>query len=308
MRVRTRRPNRPGRLSRLRPVSLLVVAFISTSRSAEAAVGPGRDVDFSPGDITAFTAHTVDRGELRLGVGSFELGLLDGLNLNTYPLPWIALIPNANLKFEPIDGRVLSLSLSAGFLFTSSDRFTNAVSPSDVWMFPLETTVSVAIRPELELSLSLIATVTHVVGGEEFDEDQGSSTRYLNPIAELGGGEAEQVAVTSNLQLIASLYWQLSSDTIAFLRYRHLLGERIEGALRVDSSPAPGTSLEVEGAAGTSLDREGVALSLAGGYVVSWGRTHLLLGGGYGNWTLPYVNWVSTEETAFLEADLYFRF
>jgi len=287
---------------------LTLAAALAVTAMTSSARAKGKDYGFSPRDVVAFTAHTVERGELRLGVGSFDYGLLDGLNIGIHALPWAGLIPNAHIKYEPIDGRVISLAVSAGFFFTNTSRFTDAVTPSDVWMVPLEVVGTWAILPELELSVAAVATLTQVVGDESFDEDEPPSVQFLNPLAEAGSGSSEQVAVTSNLQMIASLYWQLSSDTIAFLRYRHLVGEQVEGTIRVSTSPEPDTTLEIEGATAASLDRDGAALSLTGGYIVSWGRANLLLGVGYGHWTLPFVNLVTNEPTAFLEADLYFRF
>ncbi len=275
--------------------------------AAPRAVAGELRTDHSTREITAFTAYTLDEGQWQFGLGTFEYGALEWLDVGVQPLLWLIAAPNGHVKIEPLKFEHFSLAGGFGATLMNTKRLTDSIAASNVWFLPFELAATWGISDRLSLSANFIATVVQVAGDEAFEEGSESNTIGISDAARFGDGDLDQVAVSNNLQGIASLYWQLSGSTAAWLRVRVLMYQDAQAAFTINLNTDEGDRIQVRGGGATEAAVAG-DFAVSGGYIVSWKRANLMLGGGYGNFNVPFVNIMVPGKVPFIELDVYFRF
>jgi hypothetical protein len=148
-----------------------------------------------------FTAYTLRRNEVMIGLGSAAYGVLDEITIGTYVLPWFACpwlhapIATGYLKLRDwFDGPVsVSLRGTVAYLNASalsSDLSNQASLSAGVLIFPVELSVSWRIAPVVSQSVQL--TWVHAAASGETPSD-------TNVDIGLGGASTATSASLSSL-------------------------------------------------------------------------------------------------------------
>jgi len=273
---------------RIGRLGFLVAAVVAALASAPDAARAYHDDET---EIVVDTAHTLDRGEVRLGLWRLDWGVLDAVDLGTYTLVWAVPLPNAQIELRPWrDGR-WALSFRTGLYYTDSDWLywldTDSTFSAGIWPFELYFTAPLSRR----WALTFLSAWTTVFLQGTYDPDE-----FLG------------AAAVDNLQLGLSVEWRASRVVALVLSLRWLAFERARGDARFVSHPDELTTIEIVGAA--SLQGESVrnAAHLMLSSVLSWESFNLRIGVGAGNYNVPSLNLMLPDKSLIGELDLYFRF
>jgi hypothetical protein len=271
----------------------LVVATTLVTLPARADQTPGHErVDF--------TAYTLRRGELSLGIWTEEYGILDEVTVGTYLPTWFAFpilhapIATGYLKVRDWFFGPLAVSLRGEVVYLdasslSSELSMNHSTKAGVFVLPLEVAASARIAPRFTGSLQL-TYVSVGVGGDTSDTS-------------IDTGLGAALATTS--VSLSTLFELRVSRVVAFtLRETLLLG--------VGDVVAKGqythNGLRIDADLGMVSHYRRLLGNVIPGVAFSWSHVNLQLGVGYGNVWLPVV-WLPTpKRTVVPDANFYVRF
>lgn len=235
------------------------------------------------------TARIQDKGEWRLGLWRFGVGVFPWMTAETHLAPWIIKAPNLGLRFRILDKGTHRLSARAGAVFANL-RNINSESPDVRFgLFPLEIWASQVLSDRWNLSAGLVYTAVVAKGDYE-------------------SADLEGAAGFSNLQMGITLEFRISRSFVVFLKSRHLLTIQVTGSATTTQQLDPYTTIEAMGTAQSGdLASMGFPQTFAviPGFV--WTRKHfnLSLGLGYGNYNVPVVNFMIPTRMVCPELDLY---
>ncbi|MEL6180782.1 MAG: hypothetical protein AAFS10_17605 [Myxococcota bacterium] len=240
--------------------------------------------------ITENTAYTLRDGEIRLGLWKVEYGVLDRVDIGSYTFPWLLRIASLTGKYEWYRGEHLSISNKLS-VFRWDLRQLQSAEIEDPVIFqivPVEMAASYRFNESWTLSVEGIYTNVSVEGSYNEDDLNGA-------------------AAVTNFQWTSTLEWRLSERFALLLHGRSLAFQATDAAASSTIMVDPYTTVEVVG------DGETDALNVEGASSVSliahwaWSTLNLRLGLGYGNWSLPLVNFVLPTRTPIVHLDLFWR-
>lgn len=240
--------------------------------------------------ITEGTAYTREKGHFRLGLWKLQYGVFDSLTVGTYWPPYLALAPNLHAKWRFWRSDSLALSLQASFLTFDTSRFDSLEDQSAsarVTITTFEPTASYRFNDAWSLSSGLVFTNVRVEGALDEDAFQGAAD-----------------GAVSNGQLTASLEYRLTRVTALVLDARYLVAQRARATVAATVTPDAYTTVEAHGSASTSALDFPRAWSLVPSVALSWKHFYLRAGVGYGNWSLPLVNFVLPGKSVIPELDV----
>ncbi len=281
---------------RARSLSVLLglMALVSSPKAAHADQRPGHE-------RTDFTAYTLRRNELSLGIWSEEYGLLDSVTIGTYLPTWFvfpflgAPIVTGYVKVRDWFFGPVAFSLRGTLVYLdasvlSSTLTENASTTASLFVVPLEASVSVRAHPRLTQSLQI--TTTYVSAGAHVPGDTTIDTA-------LGGATA-----TSSVSLSTLTELRLTRVVALTLRETLLLGSGdvvAEGHYET-------SGLRVDAQLGAVRHYRRLVGNVIPGIAFSWKNVNLQLGVGYGaNW-LPIVVLPTSTRTLVPDASFYVRF
>jgi hypothetical protein len=247
---------------------------------------------------TDFSAFTLHRNQLRLGLFQQEAGIANWWTIGTYSAPWV-LIPftgafngSVYTKFKLVDLHGFAAALRANY-FIFNLRNVNAGDLEEgsfhATVLPLSATVSYVINP---------------VWTQSFD------VTWVETLAHGSGGVKENSAVFG-AGLQRTLQLTLSTEVrVSRVVALNFLARYVPWAQAVsftsDATAADGTRVWVEG------EIEGADLRnswmLQAGATLSWARFNLQLGLGYGDFFVPGIRLVGANKAPIPDLDFFFRF
>lgn len=245
----------------------LTLALACASRTAAARLPPDDERRLDEG-----TALTVGAQTLKLGVLSFDYGIIDRLSVGTDPPFWAfrvaapIFVPNAHLKFAFINSSRFWLSGRVAFYY--ADISHNGSSGS-ITVIPFSGLASVGVTPGFWIH-----------GDVTYDLVTASGTGDLDR-ADIGGS-----AGTRAIQTGAILEWRLAPVFAITLRGRlQVYTGRL--AFSGDAQVDDHTSATVEARLTARRQHPWVVLP---GIALLWRHVHLMAGVGYGNVFVPGVD------------------
>ncbi|HXS16129.1 MAG TPA: hypothetical protein VN764_03015 [Polyangiaceae bacterium] len=247
---------------------------------------------------TDFSAFTLRRNQLRLGLFQQEAGIANWWTIGTYTAPWL-MIPftgafngsiYTKLKFVDLHGFAASLRANY-FIFNLRDVSAGDLEDGNFHasVLPLSATASYVVNPVWTQSLDVtwVETIAHGSGGVKENS------------AVFGAG------LQRTLQLTASAELRLSRIVALNLLARYVPWAQAV-SFSSDSTAADGTRVWVEGEiAGEDL-RNSWMLQM--GTTFSWARFNLQLGIGYGDFFVPGIRFVGASKAPIPDFDFFFRF
>jgi hypothetical protein len=257
--------------------------------------------------ITDDTAYTLRDGELRVGVWKVEYGLMSDLTISTYTAPWLIKAGNAGVKWEYEWASDTSLALRLHILKFDPSALSNKENEGQsasaeeepsakLWILPVELLYSQRIDPKLTASASWLYNRV-ILAGEGGSEDEV---------------DVQGAAAVTTGQFTGTLQYNVSEIFALLLHARYLAYQDITvgGNLTRTQKIEPDITLEFAAAANTESDVADVqnAYSIIPSVQLSWGSFNLRCGVGYGNWSVPIVNFVIPEKSKIFDFDLYWRF
>jgi len=238
------------------------------------------------------TGHTLNQGEVRIGLLSTDVGAHDRLTLGIDHLYYILPIFNAHAKVQFYRDGDWSLALKGSLYYFDVDFFWWAESPTTRgWYFtwPLELTGTIPLADDW--SLHLLAGLTIGSGKlEQTGDDYGGT------------------AASNNFQIGATTEWRITRVFALNLRLRFAPWVDVAAAGGANAQVDPATTIEVraEGDVDTSDAQFAFSAMLAAHF--SWSWFNMRIGAGYGNLNLPGVNFLVISRTPIFELDLFARF
>jgi hypothetical protein len=241
--------------------------------------------------ISDETAYTLRDGEWRVGLWKAEYGILDSLDLSTYIWPWFLGLAHLHAKWEFWSNESWSFALRAGFFFVDLTRFEalrEQTSDAHLFVAPFEGLLSYRFDDDWSLGGGLVFTKVAVRGSFDAEEFHGT-------------------AAVTNLQLHSTLEWRLSKVTALLLHLRWLAYQTVSSSTRAVWRPDDATTVELIG----RIESDGLDVQNAWSTLLavhfSWEVFNLRLGVGYGNYSIPGLNFVIPTKTPIPEIDLYWR-
>jgi len=283
------RPDLPRRSWKQRrlvvPFLALLVLLVSTGEAAAYHNDKQK--------VTEDTAYTLDDGEIRLGLWKFEYGLLDDLDIGTVLPIWFIKLANFNLKYEFWHDDTWAFAAKTGLAWLDVGSLAAASDSKDppeamFFIIPFEVFGTYRFTDDLSLSLSSLFSKVAIDGSYDAEDFQGA------------------VAVT-NLQLTSTFEWRVSQVTALLLHARYLTYQDASGSTMLNLHPDDFTTIKVVGAAKSDAVDVANAVSLLASVVFSWDTFNLRLGLGYGNYSVPVVNFVLNQKLPFPDLSVYWR-
>lgn len=282
----------------MKAASLAIAAIIA------AAAAPARADHTESERITDASAYSLRPGEVRLGPFRSAVGLpaprgFAGLEIGSYPLPWLAWIArtrdvdvqlyNAQVKATFLDRGRLALGFGGSVVYGSVD---DDGAGGSLLILPVESHLAYRLDRRFTLAGSLQYSLIAIGGGADSMDSDASVDALV---------EADTAHLVGSVEFRASRTW-------AFIGEARLsaLG-RVRGEVETRSEIDEFTEVEamVEASA-MPFDRLGYSGRLTAHY--SRRYFNLRLGLGYGNVVLPVVNLASPVRTWLPSADVYLRF
>jgi hypothetical protein len=270
--------------------SSLTLACLSWATSASAYHVKGNErIDY--------TAYTLNGGEVSLGPGKAQLGIIDELTAGTYVPAWFAFtvldapVPNGFLKFRaPLEGD-LALSLRVNGMYIDADTLANRYiqnsgGDASLFVFPLEAAASYRLNRRFTQSVEATYVLVAAEGGEETDAD------------------IRGAAVMSNLTLSTLSELRLTRVFALTLLVRAMV---YRGHARMESQFTEG-STSVDATLGAEKPYHGLVACAVPGASFSFSHVNFHFGVGYGNAWLPIVQLPLPDYGLVPEADFSVRF
>ncbi len=248
--------------------SLLAAAFVASFSTHAAAYH-----DEAHG-LLDYTAHSLNGGELRLGLLEQNVGVHRRVQLGTETLPWVAglflrtVMPNLNVKLGLLRTRRFDLSLR-GAAFYASLNARDAEGGGRGDLFIGSAALYTSTRLSHVFSLHTETTLAWLSAGANVDA---------------GALSVQGSGVGNSLQLGAMLETRLSELLAITLRAR-LQPYSSAPVIRSHSRSGEATQLDVD--ARISTHGLVVPAALIAGLAVSWKHVNLQFGMGYGTYFVP---------------------
>jgi hypothetical protein len=268
-------------------VPLLLLSTLLASRAA--AYHSERQRGISG---TAFALH---RDEWEVGLFSVDYGLFEQLQLGTYTVPWLAVIPNLQLKLTLFRNDRWAVALRPGMYYAdlSLPRKLYGVGPEDttikLWLFPIEGYVSVVLAPRFTLTASGVYTA--VTGSGHYDPQ-----------------DFEGTAAASNAQVGLGLEWRVNQVTALTFQARLVAFQQAGGVGSINVDLDSATTADVKAKGSPTFVDANKGYSVAVSALFSWSSFNLRVGMGYGNYNVPGMNLVVPKRLPFPIFDLFWRF
>ncbi len=242
------------------------------------------------GKVTADTAHSLGAGDLRVSLWTLDVGVIDGLQVGTIYLANLLRFYNAGVKWTFWEDGPIALSARLDVAYIDFEQWpVKSSSPAEAFVVPFELAGSWQLSQAWGLHLTTVFTQIDASATPDSEALQGA-------------------AGLDNAQLVFAVHWRLGRITTLFLRGRQLLFQEAGGAVdaRIDIDDKTTARVVAEG--DTDAVDFGGARSAVVGAIWSGKHFNLRAGVGYGNWSLPVVNFVTPKPLPILDLDLYFRF
>lgn len=240
------------------------------------------------------TAYTRPRNQIRVGLLKVQYGVLDSLTVGTYWLPWAVLAPNAQVKWRAYHGDALTLAAEVGALRLDTSNLTflgEQPGEARISVFTFEPLASYRLSDAFTLSSSFVFTAVRLDGS-------------LSTEAYDGAGQG----AVSNGQVTATFEWRATRVTALVVHGRYLVAQRAAAVVDAEVRPDDYTTVQAHGQGRTSALDFPHAWSVVPSVALSWGTFYLRAGVGYGNWSLPIVNFVLPHKRVVPELDVSFFF
>lgn len=245
--------------------------------------------------LVDYTAHSLNGGELRLGLFEQNVGIHRYVQVGTETLPWVAgvflrsVAPNANLKVGLLRSRVLELSVRGAFYYAYlAAEGSGSAGRGAVWIVPASLAASARVLPWL--SLHAEGTYTWISAGANVDVEQLS---------------VQGTGISNSLQLGAMLEARVNSVVAVTLRGR-MQPHTSPTVVRSRSSEADSTRLDVDAKLTTNLTY--VPMALVAGLALSWKHVNVQFGMGFGHYFIPSLGIPIPAATLVPDGSFFFRF
>ncbi len=294
------RQQRRGKQQRYRLVALcLAPAIICLAVCLALCLAPRRAHAYHTDKdrIIDFTAYTLNQNQFRLGLFSFEYGIIDQIMVGTYTIPWVAYaftgktMVNGFVKVQPLNIGKFAMSLRGTVFYINAQDLTilDVFEHGNVKATFLPMTAAASYAFNNTWGLTLEGTFVKVFG---------------NANANIQTSDFKGSGAQDNLQLATQLEWRVSRVVALTLRGRWVpwaSATALESTVTLDS----GGKLELSAAATIPITN---AWAVIPGIALSWGVFNLEVGLGYGNIFLPGVGLVTGNKYPAPELDIYARF
>jgi hypothetical protein len=236
------------------------------------------------------TAHTLRPGDVRASLWTLDVGILEGLQVSTIYLANLLQVYNGGVKWRFWKDGPVALSAKLELAYINFENWpVSSTSPATGLVAPFELAGSWQLGESWGLHLASVWTQIQASATPDSDALQGA-------------------AGVDNLQLVFSVHWRLSRITTMYARGRQLMFQEAGGAVDVTQEIDDKTTAHIVAEGDTDAVDFGGARSLVVGAIWSGRRFNLRAGVGYGNWSLPVVNFVTPKPLPIVDLDLYFRF
>jgi hypothetical protein len=216
------------------------------------------------------TALMLGAQKLKIGILSFDYGIVERLSIGTDPPAWAAraflpvLVPNLHVKFSALQRGPVSLAVqAAGYLVALKDQGSASGSLTAI---PLSLFASFRLQERVWLHGELAYNWVRAWGaGDLNDSDLGGQVA-----AQAGqAGAILEVRLTRIFSVTATGRYQFYTGKLVF-----------DGSGMLD----PYTTVNVNGTAEPRISHPWQAL---GGVAFLWRHFHLIVGAGYGYYFIP---------------------
>jgi hypothetical protein len=246
--------------------------------------------------ITDDAAYVLRPGEVRLGIWKAQVGVpvkpLRGLEVGSYLLPWALWAAdiravNFHGKYQFADHGDWSATVAAGLFYLSLENHDLPVRFAGI---PFEVLGARRVSQAVTLGGGLQGAYVRTSGEGAYDE-----------------GKLRGALAANSLQLLTTLEWRLSRVTALVGSARLVTFNNVSGSGDVRAMIDSHTTVEAMGAGDADID--GGFGGQVGAYVhFSWTRFNFKLGGTYGTYTIPGINFIIPTRIFMPEFDLFWRF
>lgn len=279
--------------ARRRLVAAAALATLSRGPSVHAGqAAPDEPRASAPLPIVEDTAYTRERAHLRVGLLRLQAGVLDSLTVGTVWLPWVVKAPNLHIKWRFYLSETLAAAIHWSAL-TFSTRSLKSLEDKpgqarlSVTTFEPLASYTLDARRRWTLSAGLPFTAVRVDG-------------------ELTDGSFHGAAdgAVDNLQVTSTLQHRTSRSVALLLHARYLVVQSARASANATTQLDDYTTLEAHGQGSTSALDFPHAWSVVPSVAYVGPRFFGRIGVGYGNWSLPVVNFVLPSKTLIPELEI----
>lgn len=272
-------------------LALALGAWCASPAAADGDV-PAPNVDAPVAPPTYLTAHTLDRGELQIGLIASDVGIFDELDVGVDHLYYLLPFVNARTKARLYRNDRWAVSLQASFYYINTDWIFWLKSPSTRGWFvavPLE----LAFSAPLTRHLSLHTVVALTLGTGEFQQR---------------ADDVAGMAASNNLQIMLTPEWRFNRAWALNLRFR--VAPWISLAGNGSATVQYDATTVVRGYAEGDIDTSESEFAISGVATIHFthGWFNSRIGAGWGNFNLRGANQLALVRTPIFELDVFARF
>ena len=242
--------------------------------------------------VTDRSAYTVPKGMHKISHFSVEYGMIDQLQMVTYPFWWQLFAPNAGLEWQFVRQERWSMSLGVQGMYLSTRPFRwffPDLPVADAGIIPIDLAASVRLHDDWSMHMGSLLTFVIVSGRLDEDDLQGA-------------------AALSNLQQHLTIEWRLSRVIALLLHGRYQVAQQTKAAADAELQLDEFTTIRAAALAESDVLDFPHAFHVVPSIQFSWETFNLRLGLGYGNIVIPTVNFVLPERTLVPDFAMYWRF
>jgi len=247
--------------------------------------------------ITEDTAYLLPQGEFSIGILRAEFGIFDQLMVGTYTSPWLVSLAIqqwiANV-YAKAGFRVGEFAVSGEvtfFLMRIKDlTIPGIVDHGNMNADTLPLSLAGSYAPLDWFTASLTGTYVQVFAGSNTTV---RSTQFGT------------VGANNNLTLTGRFEFRLTRVTQLMLTAQYLPWSS-PAVVESKASPTPTSTLNINATVDTSALQN--AWAIVPGIAFSWSAINFRVGAGYGNFFIPGVGLVTTDQGFVPELDFYVRF
>ncbi len=242
--------------------------------------------------VTDYSAYVLDQGEFRLGPFRLEVGVLDSLQLSTFPLLWALKVSNGVVKYQPYDTGTHAISAELGFFQLDLADFFDEEDKEAGTEYPV-----------------LRAIPFTIVGSrrqDDFTFNLGLAFTLVSFDGEVKDSDLSAVGGASTIMIKPAIEWRLGPVLALVLEGRVKLYERYSGNVVTTYEIDEDSRIDVYGSGGLELEGFKGNVSLSAFW--SWDVFNLRLGVMRGHYPVPVVNVFIPKVIWFPEIDMYWRF
>lgn len=242
--------------------------------------------------VTDYSAYVLENNEWRLGPFRVEYGLLDSLQLSTFPFLWAFKISNGVIKYQPYDTGTHAISAELGFFQLDLADYLDESDQESGTEYPV-----------------LRAIPFTVMGSrrqDDFTFNLGLAFTLVTVDGEVSDSDLEAVGGASTVMLKPAIEWRLGPVLALVLEGRVKVYERYSANVVTTYELDEDSRIDVYGTGG--LELEGFKGNVSLSAMWSWDVFNLRLGMGRGHFSVPVVNIFIPAVVWFPEIDMYWRF